>query len=1161
MILGIGGQYDLCLIPVQNHQSLIAVVKENIANVNQAALLHGGGQEADAFRILVYRQSILCGIGIKGGLQSACAEFQAGQSGVMIVFRRGNNPDSEQSAGIAAGALELHGHRVSSLRNEIRDIIQIFIEHIGARRVVDLHCLQQLIVDIYLKAAAQISGIPGASQVIVFRLGIYRQIVAPPAPGVGMAEGPSVKASYAGISSGLQIFGKLGVVVVKAVQIVYADLLISQFFLLRQDPVLRSLRIRLLQIHVDAVSLVVDLIVGAENQFLGISVFQGELDVSILAVLDAHQIFRDIGLPLIHRHILDGNGVLGLCVLGSHPDQNAVGLGCLNVFIPQFRRQNYRAVLEGHKAGIVGSFHNLHFHGHRVLDYVPGLQACQDKEAVLRRQVLPGSVYGDYRFSCQPAGLTQSDVCARSNLFYGKGHRILVGHIGILNQLHAQSLVLNGRAVEHIDVQGVPLDLVDIISQLGEVLHAGSGTAPELIEGTVVNLVVSRRHGLEIHGGSRLRILRSQNGVGKGSLKEIQIFGILGLIVESLGELQHVVGVAGLAGQGAVIGALGRVVPQLVRVVKMLALAVAAGDIGMMVDSNIPEILRGGQVHLQIVLLFLGQSVIVLRVPLQNAVPLHRSGKFGNGGIGMLAAEHILVVGQLLEQGRLVKALRRLFNVIVAGDPVQFIESFVHAAVLCPQHNRHIRQIGAAVVQVFAEGFRHFNGRILHICIIHVPGYIQQACQNLVQVVVRYQHSAVVRCGRGSSVHPGQHALREGRDIAGALGVHFRVCVLAFFQSVNSVADLLHELRPYLRIVLAEIRLGQSGHIMAEGMSPEVGRPGSLPAAVAGIRGGLKACHLIKLVEEFLGAEAQQVFFFFRKGVYQIIIGEYHLIHEAGVGKIQRLLGQHRHGEVLCLGFSLHKHRGGPQGHLCVRLAYRRSVHHSAGIHGGSFDDFPGNYRTLLSHRGKDQIPAGFRGNIQSLQILSGNLGLVNDAALLFVKAYGLRRGGHIVEQLVMVQSRVKVGRLVVGAVVADGFLHLRIGAQNTGGFSADSIVCAGGLGNTVAVDLHVLADAVVGYHYMGPLPCREELRPAGLHADFVGLALSSGRSDGKGQGGIVIFRGQIPAVGPPLIFVPGNDLLPGHSLIGVDPEGQGQIPGLQGCAASQIHIGAAGKA
>ena len=56
-----------------------------------------------------------------------------------------------------------------------------------------------------------------------------------------MAVCPPVIGSYACISACLQILCTLRVIIIKAVQIVHADLFFTKLFFLRQDPFLGSL--------------------------------------------------------------------------------------------------------------------------------------------------------------------------------------------------------------------------------------------------------------------------------------------------------------------------------------------------------------------------------------------------------------------------------------------------------------------------------------------------------------------------------------------------------------------------------------------------------------------------------------------------------------------------------------------------------------------------------------------------------------------------------------------------------------------------------------------------------------------------------------------------------------------------------------------------------
>ena len=271
----------------------------------------------------------------------------------------------------------------------------------------------------------------------------------------------------------------------------------------------------------------------------------------------------------------------------------------------------------------------------------------------------------------------------------------------------------------------------------------------------------------------------------------------------------------------------------------------------MVIYHNIPEVLCRCQIHLQIIFLFRRKLIIIFLIFCKYAVSLYSSRKFRNGSVRVFTAEHILTGCQLFKQRHFVKALSRRFDVIISCNAVQFIESFIHTAVLNPEKLLLIRQVCTAVVKILAKSFRHFNRCILYFCIVYIFRHINQAGNYFVQVVIRNKHCAVVRRRRCASVHSGEDALRERGDISRALGIQFSISVLTLFQSVYSILDLLHKLCLYIRIVLAQICLGKRRHIMAECMAAEVGRSGSLPAAVSFLCSGLKPCHLVELVEEF----------------------------------------------------------------------------------------------------------------------------------------------------------------------------------------------------------------------------------------------------------------------------------------------------------------------
>ena len=70
---------------------------------------------------------------------------------------------------------------------------------------------------------------------------------------------------------------------------------------------------------------------------------------------------------------------------------------------------------------------------------------------------------------------------------------------------------------------------------------------------------------------------------------------------------------------------------------------------------------------------------------------------------------------------------------------------------------------------------------------------------------------------------------------------------------------------------------------MPECMTTEIGCSGSLPSAVSFLRSRFQSCHIIEFIQEFLGAQAEEILLFFCKRIYHIIIRQCNIIHKACV--------------------------------------------------------------------------------------------------------------------------------------------------------------------------------------------------------------------------------------------------------------------------------------
>ena len=129
---------------------------------------------------------------------------------------------------------------------------------------------------------------------------------------------------------------------------------------------------------------------------------------------------------------------------------------------------------------------------------------------------------------------------------------------------------------------------INAVAVFGVVLDARAGAAPEGVVEAVVDFPGARAQGHVVAHHAGLGVLRSENVVVECALVIVGVLGA-GIPPEKVArQLEHVVGVAGLGrvrtqGLGELF--LGR---------EHLAVAVAADDVGPLLDDRIPEEPRCG---------------------------------------------------------------------------------------------------------------------------------------------------------------------------------------------------------------------------------------------------------------------------------------------------------------------------------------------------------------------------------------------------------------------------------------------------------------------------------------------------------------------------------------------------------------------------------------
>ena len=155
---------------------------------------------------------------------------------------------------------------------------------------------------------------------------------------------------------------------------------------------------------------------------------------------------------------------------------------------------------------------------------------------------------------------------------------------------------------------------IDAVAVLDMVFHAGADAAPERFGRAAVGLEVSGFERDVVGHHAALRVLRGQNMVVQGTLIIVGI-GWGGRPLEEVpGQLQHIIGVAGLRRAGAEVGT------ELAGCIEMLAVGVCPDHVGTGVNHAVPEKFGGGAVfHVpgQLIKARQADQLRDLRVPMQ----------------------------------------------------------------------------------------------------------------------------------------------------------------------------------------------------------------------------------------------------------------------------------------------------------------------------------------------------------------------------------------------------------------------------------------------------------------------------------------------------------------------------------------------------------------
>ena len=443
------------------------------------------------------------------------------------------------------------------------------------------------------------------------------------------------------------------------------------------------------------------------------------------------------------------------------------------------------------------------------------------------------AVYRQFVTLGRPFGVTQiQHEPLRPGHFDAQPHLVRTGKVGKLFNLHPARFPVERRRDIKIDIQVFArVGKVDEFAVTGVILHTGADAAPERIEGQAESLAVSRPHRRHIAHHSVVGILRCENLVVKRPLVIIGPPDRRIELIQVLGQLEHVVGIAGLA------GSVRKPVCQHARCAEMLVFAVAADRIAVESDHAVPEIVGDTPVTLIPGTLVLTDGADDLRYL----------------RIGMLARQRIHPGGQRTQNLAVVETSCKLQVFTLPRQDIDVGQRFRDSAVFANQDFVHLFVRKLRHQSVEPVGKAHQHGQSLGIG--RIAADIDQPGIHFMQGVERHPAAVKVESLR-ADIAPLQ--LGEERAAAFEPGQQSRsLLLLTLGKAVDRVIDLIEQ-RPIA---------GRGVHHRGrrQKMPEPVARTsGALPAAVAGRFG----------FEPRLGAEARKV----TVGVHRIEPATVHLL-------------------------------------------------------------------------------------------------------------------------------------------------------------------------------------------------------------------------------------------------------------------------------------------
>ena len=265
-----------------------------------------------------------------------------------------------------------------------------------------------------------------------------------------------------------------------------------------------------------------------------------------------------------------------------------------------------------------------------------------------------------------PAGAAhvQRELLLRS-LVEREDHVAVLRILRVHGEFKSAVRPLQFRGDEERDVQVVVVVEIDRVVVLRVVLDARAEAAPEGLVGRAVHTELAGPQRDEVGEHGAFGVLRRQDLVQQGAFAVVAVDGVRRFLhLEMLGEADHVVDVAALDGGG------GEVLVRVGGAVELLAVAVAAGAVGVILRDDVEEVLAdlsGELVAGHFVVDRLGDDFRHLRVR-------------------VLAGEVVLARSEVVHEPVVAEPLRERLVRLVLRFRVELPEDFAEAAELHVEH-------------------------------------------------------------------------------------------------------------------------------------------------------------------------------------------------------------------------------------------------------------------------------------------------------------------------------------------------------------------------------------------------------------------------------------------------------------------------------------------